>query len=191
MIRRALLICACALSLAACREDTAALPPPAAMTAEAVGFYCQMHLLEHDGPKAQAHLDGMIAPLFFSQVRDVVAYLRMPEQSHAVIVAYVSDMGASGATWADPGAENWIAATEAHYVVGAAVTGGMGAPELVPFSTADAARDFADDHGGAVMRLDDIPDAAVLAPLDGDDPGAEADFLRRLDAVSLQQETRP
>lgn len=188
MIRRVLMSGLCLLALASCRDEVADLPPPATMTAEAVGHYCQMHLLEHDGPKAQAHLDGMPAPLFFSQVRDVVAYMRMPEQSHAIAVAYVSDMAAEGATWADPGAGNWIAATEAHFVVGGDVTGGMGAPELVPFSTPEAAEAFADLHGGMVMRLEDIPDSAVLAPVESHDHGAEEDFLRRLEAVSHAQE---
>ncbi|MDZ4093708.1 MAG: nitrous oxide reductase accessory protein NosL, partial [Paracoccaceae bacterium] len=76
------------LPLAACRED-APLPGPVAMTAEAVGHYCQMGILEHPGPKAQVHLDGLPAPLFFSQVRDAVAYQRMPEQSGRIIAIYV------------------------------------------------------------------------------------------------------
>jgi copper chaperone NosL len=177
------------LALAACREDAADLPGPVAMTATAVGHYCQMGLLEHPGPKAQAHLDGMPAPLFFSQVRDLVAYMRMPEQSHVVTVAYVSDMAAPGANWDDPGADNWIAATEAHYVVGSTMAGGMGAPETVPFSTREAALAFADLHGGAVMALADIPDAAVLAPMDDGDPEAETDFLRRLEALSQDEES--
>lgn len=191
MMSRVVLVIACGLALAACRDEVADLPMPAAMTEEAVGYYCQMHLLEHEGPKAQAHLDGTPAPLFFSQVRDLVAYMRMPEQSHDLVVAYVSDMGAEGATWADPGAENWIAVTEAYYVVGSAVTGGMGAPELVPFSSPEAAQAFADLHGGSVMGLEDIPDSSVLAPVESDAPGAEEDFLRRLEAVSHRQEDRP
>lgn len=177
------------LALAACREEAADLPAPVAMTATAVGHYCQMGLLEHPGPKAQAHLDGMPAPLFFSQVRDLVAYMRMPEQSHVVTVAYVSDMAAQGASWEDPGPENWIAASEAHYVVGSTVAGGMGAPETVPFSTREAARAFADVHGGAVMALVDIPDAAVLAPVDDGNPEADTDFLRRLEALSQDEES--
>lgn len=177
------------LALAACREDVADLPPPVAMTAQAVGYYCQMDLLEHPGPKAQAHLAGLPAPLFFSQVRDVVAYMRMPEQSHAISVAYVSDMGAPGATWDDPGAQNWIAATDAHYVVGSTIAGGMGAPEIVPFSTPEAALAFADRHGGVVMALAAIPDSAVLAPVDEGDSAAEDDFLRRLEALSHDEES--
>ncbi|MCW8842159.1 MAG: nitrous oxide reductase accessory protein NosL, partial [Rhodobacteraceae bacterium] len=81
------------VTLVACKEevvqDTSAIP----LTEEAVGHYCQMNLLEHDGPKAQAHLQGLPgAPLFFSQVRDAVAYIRMPEQSHAIMTIWVNDM---------------------------------------------------------------------------------------------------
>lgn len=191
MIRPALIALAL-LALPACREETAALPAPVALTADAVGHYCQMDLLEHPGPKAQAHLDGLPHPLFFSQVRDVVAYQRMPEQSHVVTIAYVSDMGASGATWDDPGATNWIPAAAAHYVVGSAMAGGMGAPELVPFGRAEDAAAFAAQHGGQVLRLDQIPDSAVLAPVESGDTGTEADedgFQRRLRALDPEQES--
>jgi len=190
MIRPALIALAL-LALAACREESAALPAPVAMTEESTGHYCQMELLEHPGPKAQAHLAGLEHPLFFSQVRDVVAYQRMPEQSHVVTVAYVSDMGAPGATWDDPGATNWIAAQDAHYVVGSAVAGGMGAPELVPFARPEDAAAFAARHGGQVLRLDQIPDNAVLAPLGTGDNGSEADedaFQRRLRELDTEGE---
>ena len=154
------------LALAACREEVAAIPDPVPMTAEAVGHYCQMDLLEHPGPKAQVHLDGAPGmPLFFSQVRDAVAYQRMPEQSHAITAIYVSDM-ARAASWEDPGAENWVRADLAHYVVGAAVPGGMGAPELVPFSTPEAAAAFTARHGGMVLPLAAIADEDVLAPVE-------------------------
>ena len=188
---RPVLIAVVLLSLPACRDDSAALPNPVAMTEESTGHYCQMELLEHPGPKAQAHLAGMDHPLFFSQVRDVVAYQRMPEQSHVVRVAYVSDMGAPGASWEQPGAENWIAATEAHFVVGSALVGGMGAPELVPFARIEDAQAFALRHGGQVMRLDQIPDTAVLAPVETGESGTEADedeFRRRLQDLQPQQE---
>ena len=174
MIRPALIALAL-VALGACREDRASLPEPVAMTEEAVGHFCQMELLEHPGPKAQAHLSGMPYPLFFSQVRDVVAYQRMPEQSHTLVVSNVSDMGAPGATWDDPGAANWIAVQDAWYVVGSTVAGGMGASELVPFGTRAAAESFVQEHGGSVMRLGEIPDSAVLAPEEHSDTGTEAD----------------
>ena len=178
------------VALAACREEVASLPQPVEMTEEAVGHYCQMNLFEHPGPKAQVHLDGLSNPLFFSQVRDAIAYQRMPEQSHAITAIYVSDMG-GGADWENPGANNWILADTAQFVVGADVPGGMGAPELVPFSTPAEADAFAADHGGSVMSLDAIADSEVLAPVEIDgipDTDDDTDFEERLRALSTELE---
>ena len=189
MIRASLL----ALPLAAlallpgCREESAALPAPVEMTEEAVGYYCQMNLFEHSGPKAQVHLEGNPFPLFFSQVRDAIAYQRMPEQSAYIAAIYVSDMGAEGATWEDPGAMNWIQAGQAHFVVGADIEGGMGAPELVPFAERTRAESFAAEHGGQVLALADIGDDAVLTPVEFEsDDGNDDDFEERLRALSSQ-----
>ncbi|KPN64753.1 copper chaperone NosL [Aliiroseovarius crassostreae] len=183
-MKHQLLICAL-LALAACKEEVVQDTSPVLLNADAVGHYCQMNLLEHDGPKAQAHLAGLpAAPLFFSQVRDAIAYMRMPEQSHAILAVWVNDMGAAGATWNAPGADNWITAEEAIYVVGARVVGGMGAPEVVPFSNVAKATDFATKNGGTVMRLADIPDSAVLAPVVLDGEETDSDFEDRLRALS-------
>jgi copper chaperone NosL len=180
-MKRALLF---ALLLTACQEELAQNTDPVALTPETIGHFCQMNLLEHEGPKGQVHLDGLPGtPLFFSQVSDLVVYLRLPEQSHDVLAIYVSDMGAAGATWSEPGATNWIDASTAHYVVGADVEGGMGAPELVPFSDLAAAQAFVADHGGSVMALDAIPDSAVTAPI-SDAATGDDDYARRLRALS-------
>ena len=117
-------------------------------------------------------------------MRDVIAYMRMPEQSHAILTIWVNDMGAEGATWDRPGADNWISADEAIYVVGARVVGGMGAPEVVPFGDAATAREFAAENGGNVMGLSDIPDSAVLAPVALDGEETDGDFEDRLRALS-------
>lgn len=169
------------LALTACKEDVAQRPAPVEITAEAAGFYCQMGLLEHDGPKGQIHLDGMPAPLFFSQVRDAVAYLHMPEQSHAVTVTYVQDM--SGATWDAPG--KWITAQEAIYVIGSTARGGMDAPEFVPFSDAAGALAFIDRHGGMMRRFEEITPAQALSatpPIDIT-PEPSSDMSNRLRAL--------
>ncbi|KAB2541327.1 copper resistance protein CopZ [Salipiger aestuarii] len=169
--------------LAGCKEETADLPAPVEITAEAAGFYCQMALIEHDGPKAQIHLDGMPAPLFFSQVRDALAYLHMPEQSHAVTAAYVQDM--TGATWETPGA--WITAQAGYFVIGSDRMGGMQAPEFVPFATPEAAGAFATVYGGHVRAFDDIRARDLVTPAPAA-PGADADpdmadRLRRLSST--------
>mgnify|MGYP005751953293 FL=1 len=160
---RALFALLLLLPLAACDDPAVAVapPPPAELTAEAAGYFCQMTVLDHPGPKGQAHLLGHAAPLWFSQVRDLVAFVRSGERSAEVSALYVNDM-ARAESWENPGKDNWIAADDAFYVVGAGIAGGMGAGEIVPFGTADAARAFAENKGGAVMRLADIPADAVL-----------------------------
>ena len=153
------------LILAGCGKEEAALPGPVRLTAEALGHYCMMTVLNHDGPKAQIHLKGFPEPVFFAQVRDALAYAKGPERSAEPLAIYVSDMGAAP-SWAEPGPDNWILAQRARFVVGGNVRGGMGAPEVVPFSSAEAAAGFADRHGGEVLAFADIPDAAVLAPVE-------------------------
>jgi copper chaperone NosL len=177
------------MTLAACKEDVSQDVAAVTLDPQAVGHYCQMELLEHDGPKAQAHLAGLPgAPIFFSQVRDAIAYIRMPEQSHSILAVWVNDMGAEGASWAAPGVDNWIRAESALYVVGARVKGGMGAPEVVPFSDPARAGAFAQVNGGAVMTFDQIPNEAVLTPVDLDgvaqSDDSDADFEQRLRNLS-------
>ncbi|MGT2445113.1 nitrous oxide reductase accessory protein NosL (plasmid) [Ensifer adhaerens] len=182
---RFVLVAAALALLSACNEDVAQSIVPQDMTPETLGHYCQMNLLEHPGPKAQIFLEGSPAPLFFSQVRDAIAYARGPEQIAPILVIYVNDMGAAGATWDQPGDGNWIAADKAFYVVGSARRGGMGAPEAVPFSSRDEAAAFVLAEGGQVLALADITDAMVLTPVEtGSEPRADdEDYLGRLRAL--------
>ncbi|MDP2731579.1 MAG: nitrous oxide reductase accessory protein NosL, partial [Hoeflea sp.] len=75
-------LCVLALSLAACNDPRTeiAAPDPVALSEEAVGHYCNMTILEHTGPKAQIHLAGNPHPIWFSQVRDGIAFIRSPEE---------------------------------------------------------------------------------------------------------------
>lgn len=159
-------VIAALLALAACKEDEAAAPPPpAALTETALSYFCQMNIAEHGGPKGQIHLDGHEQPLFFAQVRDLVAYLKSPERDAQITAVYVSDMGRAG-SWENPGPENWTAAGTAIFVVGAEVAGGMGAPEIVPFADAAEAAGFIARYGGRALPMSDIPDDAALGPVD-------------------------
>lgn len=161
-LRTFLLGLAMVASLAACGEQEAkAPPPPARMTAEAVGYYCQMYVLEHEGPKAQIHLESQAAPVWFSQVRDAVAYMRRPDEPRDIAAVYVSDMG-KAASWAAPGEDNWIDAKAAVYVIESRAVGAMGAPEVVPFGERAAAERFVQERGGRIVALAEIPDGYVL-----------------------------
>lgn len=172
------------LALAACRQDGADLPPPVTMDEDALGYYCQMNMTEHPGPKAQVHLEGTPYPLFFAQVRDAIAYQRMPEQDAVVVGIYVSDMSHAD-NWDTPGNDNWMRAPDAFYVVGSDAVGGMGAHELVPFSRQEDASAFAQEHGGKVVRLAEVADSDVLAPENSDPVSDEdADYQQRLQSLS-------
>lgn len=185
---RAARILALLLALAACKEEVAQDITPVELTPATTGHFCQMNLLEHPGPKAQVHLEGLPgAPLFFSQVRDAIAYQRMPEQTHRILAIQVNDMGAPGATWDVPGEGNWIDAADAWFVLGSDRTGGMGAPEAVPFGTEAAARAFAQAEGGQVLRLGAITDDMVLTPVEAGTGAAEdddSDYEQRLRALT-------
>lgn len=150
-------------------EDGTKMPAPFSLTEEAVGHYCGMDILEHDGPKGQIILTGAIVPIWFSSVRDAVAFTMLPDEPKDIAAIYVSDMAASP-SWEQPGADNWIDAKKAFFVIGSQRRGGMGTAETVPFSTEAAARDFAGTHGGKVVRFSDIPADYALsgenAPVD-------------------------
>lgn len=152
------------LVLTACKEDLAEVPAPASLTAQNLAHYCMMNISEHPGPKAQIFLSGMPDPIFFAQVRDAFTYIASEEQDGYIAAVYVNDM--SHVAWETPGADNWMHADAAHYVIGSDKMGGMGAPELVPFSDAARAQAFVSSNGGAIYTMDNIPQEAFLAPVE-------------------------
>ncbi len=164
----AVLLAVLGLSLAAAcsdKEAVAVKPAPVLLTEEALGHYCNMGLLEHDGPKAQIHLKGMEHPVWFTQVRDAIAYTRLPEETHEPVAIYVNDMGRAQ-SWEQPGTDNWLDIDQAWLVIGSRRSGGMGAPEAIPFGAREQADAFALEHGGQVVRIGEVADAYVLAPID-------------------------
>ncbi|MBS3651614.1 nitrous oxide reductase accessory protein NosL [Pseudaminobacter sp. 19-2017] len=160
----AALATAFALAIAGCSDEGPAQPQkPFALTMDAIGRYCGMNVLEHPGPKGQILLGKIPEPIWFSSARDAVAFTMLPEEPKNIAAIYVSDM-AKAESWEKPGAENWVEARQAFYVIASAIRGGMGAPETVPFSTQAAAAEFAGKNGGQVVSFADIPPAYVLGP---------------------------
>lgn len=155
------------LFLIACSEQNEPLkmPGPVAMTEEAVGHYCQMSILEHTGPKAQIHLKNIAFPIWFSQVRDAVAFTRLPEETQEPVAIYVNDMG-KAEDWDFPTDDTWIDIQTAFFVINSDKIGGMGAPETIPFGSQETAIQFSAIHGGQVVRFNEIPDDYVLGPVD-------------------------
>jgi copper chaperone NosL len=156
--------------LAGCsQQEEVAMPDPFTLDAEAIGRYCGMNVLEHDGPKGQIILTRIPEAIWFSSARDAVAFTMLPDEPKNIAAIYVSDMAAA-ASWEQPGADNWIDAREAFFVLGSRQRGGMGMSETVPFSTEEAALAFAAANCGEVVRFDDIPLDYVLG-----DTGEEPD----------------
>lgn len=171
MIRRILCVIF-ALLLTGCNRDAGdgVLPPPAALTSDAMGVFCGMNVLEHPGPKGQIITASRIDPYWFTSVRDAVAFTLMPDQPRDIRAIYVSDM-ARAPSWAEPGATNWIDARKAFFVIESRKQGGMGAAEAVPFGDRAAADAFAAVNGGTVVTFAEIPSAYVLG---SDTPGDQA-----------------
>ena len=162
MRRLALAAALVAFALAGCNQKEAAQPPPpVAMTAEAIGHYCGMNLLEHPGPKGHIIVASLIEPVWFSSARDAIAFTMLPDEPKDIQAIYVSDMG-KAASWDKPGAENWVEARKALFVIGSSVKGGMGSEEAVPFSEHAAAETFASKHGGQIVSFAEVPREYVL-----------------------------
>ncbi|MDE2375731.1 nitrous oxide reductase accessory protein NosL [Bradyrhizobium sp.] len=159
------------VTLAACQKEAAQLPVPQKMTAEAIGHYCGMNVLEHPGPKGQIFAASLIEPVWFSSVRDTIAFTLLPDEPKDIQAIYVSDM-AKAPSWDKPGVDNWIEARSALFVIGSHVKGGMGGDEPVPFSDRAAAERFAAENGGRVVPFSEIPRDYVLASGEPPDPSA-------------------
>jgi copper chaperone NosL len=161
-----LLAAALLLGLAACGEEQKAeAPPPQEVTAEATGQFCGMALVEHPGPKGQIFVQGEPEPLWFATVRELFAFTMLPEMPKDVAAIYVTDM-ARVRNWDQPEPGTWMEAEKSFYVIGSEQRSGMGTDELVPFGNEAAAQAFAAEHGGTIVRFDEMPADAVF-------PGAE------------------
>lgn len=168
---RIALLLAGLLVLGACQREAEKPPAPFAMTEDAMGRYCGMNVLEHAGPKGQIIPARYDEPIWFSSARDAIAYTMLPEEPKDFRAIYVSDM-AKAPSWGKPGADNWIDARQAFFVIGSDAKGGMGAAEAVPFSTEQAAAAFVGRHGGRTVRFDAIPRDYILDEQQGG--GAQA-----------------
>ncbi len=144
------------LGLAACSEEVV-IPDPVPMTRESVGFYCNMIVVDHPGPKSQVFEDGVETPFWFSSVRDAVFYNSLPGEGTRILVTYVQDSAAIQ-DWNNPPEDGpWIKLMDAIFVIESSKRGGMGARETVPFSNVEDAEKFRSEFGGQVVSYSNIP----------------------------------
>ncbi len=149
------------LLLTGCFEDD--LPPPVAraLTVDAIGYYCNMTITDHPGPKGQIHRAGGQKPLWFSSVRDAVAFTMLADEAKDVVAVYVHDMGGKR-NWSTPGDGGWIEARSAWFVLDSRRRGGMGMAEAVPFADKAEATGFMARHGGNMVDWRGIPQDYIL-----------------------------
>jgi len=151
------------LLAAGCKRGASAVAatPPHETTDRSVSQFCGMSLTEMAGPKAQVFIRGIPEPYWFGSVRDMFAFVFLPEMPKAITAIYVSDM-ARAKNWDQPEPGTWVDAHQASYVIGSRRKNGMGADEAIPFGEAAAARRFADANGGRVVSFDQMPRDYVL-----------------------------
>jgi len=150
-----------ALTLAACAPENNT-PPSAREIAD--GDFCTldgMLLNDFPGPKAQIHYAGQAQPDLFCDTVEMFSLYLKPEQQKRITALFVQDMGA--ADWQAPRG-HWIDAKTALYVEGSKKHGSMG-PTLASFAKHADAEAFAKQHGGKVLRFDEVTPAMVV--LDG------------------------
>jgi copper chaperone NosL len=149
--------------LVACeKSQVAEMPSAHKLTRDAKGYYCLMTVVNHSGPKGQIILTDQQQALWFTSVRDAIAFTLSPEEPKNISAIYVNDM--TDADWDNPGVDNWIDARKAWYVLDSGRSGGMGVPEVVPFATKTKAELFARQQGGTVYAYASIPQEYILTP---------------------------
>ena len=160
MLYQRILVALLAVLATSCSErQPAAVPAPQELTRDAVGYFCGMTVLDHNGPKGQVFLTDREQPLWFTSVRDTIAFTRLPGEPKNIAAIYVTDIGR--ASWNQPEPGTWIDARKAFYVTGSDRVGGMQAPEVVPFASRKAAEQFMEQHGGKIYTFDTLPPDSI------------------------------
>lgn len=159
--RLAIVLCAAVL-LACSEQESPEKPTPASLTREETGYFCGMIVEDHAGPKSQIFVAGMDKPLWFTTVRDGIAFTLLPEETRAVTIFYVTTMDSG--EWQHPelGSDNWLEADRAWFVVESSKRGSMGAAEAIPFAAKSEAERFINQYGGRMVLLGDIPQSYIL-----------------------------
>ncbi|RLQ20506.1 copper resistance protein CopZ [Seongchinamella sediminis] len=169
-----LLAALCCSFLFACADDSMTVKPaPEPVTRDDTGYFCGMIVEDHAGPKSQIFVAGEPDPLWFTTARDGVAFQRLPEETRPILAFYVSAVDLGGWDHPEHDLASMIDAERAWFVIGSDRKGSMGAPEVIPFSEEPAALAFAEQFGGEVRRLAEIPGDYILgASQSGSDPHA-------------------
>jgi copper chaperone NosL len=158
----AAVVVSCLLLLACSKSQDVTKPAPQVLTRDIVGYFCGMIVEDHSGPKSQILLAGKAQALWFTSVRDGIAFTLLPEESARRSAFYVTAMDKGSWDHPEQHAGAWIDASAAWYVIDSSQSGGMGMPEVIPFSAEKAAQEFIQQHGGELVRYSMIPSSYIL-----------------------------
>ncbi|WP_227370040.1 nitrous oxide reductase accessory protein NosL [Halomonas sp. M20] len=152
-----------ALFLAGCGQeaDKTALAAPVPITDGDACHVCGMTITNFPGPKGQAFMKSDPDALKFCSTLELFTFLKQPENETQISHAYVHDIGET--TWEAPADGAYVRAVDAWYVIGHDQPGAMG-HTLASFAEQNRAKDFSDEHGGKVIRFEDI-DLKLLGEL--------------------------
>lgn len=145
-------------ALPACTQETASVAPVELKQGTACSLD-GMLLLDYPGPKAQIHYANGKTDFFCDTMEMFSIYLN-PETKTQVTAVYTQDMAKED--WKSPRG-SWIDARSAFYVQGSKMKGAMG-PTFASFAQKADADAFAKEHGGKVLRFDQVDaDASDLS----------------------------
>lgn len=141
------------LGLLGCGQEQEAqkVREPVAFHAEDECHVCGMAITEFEGPKGQSVSDAGVRK--FCSTAELLGWWLQPENRISDVALFVHDMGQS--QWSAPDDAHLIDATSAWYVTGIALPSAMGA-SLASFADQAAAQTLADEHGGRVLRFEQI-----------------------------------
>ncbi len=145
------------LLLPACsnKQDTEAVHPPVAIASGDECHLCGMLIQNFPGPKGEMYLRGQQQALKFCSTRELFTYLLQPDTKAIVKEVYVHDMGKTDWQHPDYSAQAFVDARKAYYVINHPLKGSMG-HTLASFAEREAANKFIKQHGGKLIRFDDI-----------------------------------
>lgn len=156
MLRHTLVLFTALFLLTACQSDTEQSSTQAIPQTIESGdscHLCGMIIKNFPGPKGQAFLRGDQQARKFCSTLDLFSFILQPENETQVSHVFVHDMGATD--WQKPMDDFFINARNAWYVIGHDQRGAMG-HTLASFAAKSNAGQFCVQHGGRIIRYEDI-----------------------------------
>ncbi len=152
-------------------DETAQSRAPVSISDGDECHVCGMTINNHPGPKGQVFIRNNATPFKYCSTRDLFSHILQPEVRSRITQIYTHDMGSTG--WEAPSNAAFTDARQAWYVIHHPMTGAMG-PTLASFAEKSAAENFREQHGGELVRFDDITLEMVATITTGMNDDAQA-----------------